>query len=270
MAVAALLAAYVFLRTRRRKKKSAPPVRPAAPTNQTAGVAATWAPPTPARPANVAPTIVTPPNAAWGGSPPARQAAGGWGSPASPAVASPQAPSNSPPRLQRPRGAGRRRRPRPPRPGRLEDHRGARHQRRLRPGVHRLRLGPLPRPFPRRPRGTRRPRPAGMRLPPRRLLRRPRPRPHRHRAPAIGARLRSPPRGAHPPRLRPLHLRLSPRRGTPRPRRPPPRPRGRRGVSRRLRPHGRLPGPKSPPRPRPRPGAPRPRPLLGLRLHPPG
>src|SRR5260370_690228 len=98
MAVAALLAAYVFLRTRRRKKKSAPPVRPAAPTNQTAGVAATWAPPTPARPANVAPTIVTPPNAAWGGSPPARQAAGGWGSPASPAVASPQAPSHSPPR----------------------------------------------------------------------------------------------------------------------------------------------------------------------------
>src|SRR5438477_5255547 len=52
LAVAALIAAALYLRTRRRrKKKSAPPVRPAAPTNQTAGVAATWAPPTPARPA---------------------------------------------------------------------------------------------------------------------------------------------------------------------------------------------------------------------------
>src|SRR5438445_316964 len=68
LAVAALIAAALYLRTRRRrKKKSAPPVRPAAPTNQTAGVAATWAPPTPARPAMtpVAPTIVSPPNSGW-------------------------------------------------------------------------------------------------------------------------------------------------------------------------------------------------------------
>src|SRR5438445_225742 len=52
LAVAALITGGLYLMTRRRrKKKSAPPVRPAAPTNQTAGVAATWAPPVPARPA---------------------------------------------------------------------------------------------------------------------------------------------------------------------------------------------------------------------------
>jgi len=46
LAVAALAAAGLYLRTRRkRKKKSAPPVRPVTPANQTAGVAATWAPP---------------------------------------------------------------------------------------------------------------------------------------------------------------------------------------------------------------------------------
>src|SRR5438874_2144701 len=63
LAVAALLTGGLYLMTRRRrkKKKSAPPVRPAAPVNQTAGVAATWAPPAPARPAPVAPTMVAPP-----------------------------------------------------------------------------------------------------------------------------------------------------------------------------------------------------------------
>jgi hypothetical protein len=70
LAVAALLtgALYLMTRRRRRRKKSAPPVRPAAPTNQTAGVAATWAPPAQARPAGVAPTMVAPPPAsnAWG------------------------------------------------------------------------------------------------------------------------------------------------------------------------------------------------------------
>ncbi|HKV88983.1 MAG TPA: hypothetical protein VJT78_13390, partial [Candidatus Dormibacteraeota bacterium] len=46
LAVVALIAAVLLLRVRRRRrKKSAPPVRPAAPANQTAGVAATWAPP---------------------------------------------------------------------------------------------------------------------------------------------------------------------------------------------------------------------------------
>src|SRR5256885_7101006 len=82
---------------RRKKKKSAPPVRPAAPTNQTAGVAATWAPPTPARPQTVAPTMVAPPpgTSGWGAPAPAKPAQGGWGSPASPAVAS-NPPSTSP------------------------------------------------------------------------------------------------------------------------------------------------------------------------------
>src|SRR5437899_12562509 len=62
LSVAAIVVALLYLRTRRRRrKKSAPPVRPAAPANQTAGVAATWAPPTPARPASVAPTMVAPP-----------------------------------------------------------------------------------------------------------------------------------------------------------------------------------------------------------------
>ncbi|TMC82335.1 MAG: hypothetical protein E6J06_11195, partial [Chloroflexi bacterium] len=66
LAVFAIFAAIFYLRTRRRrKKKAAPPVRPAAPANQTAGVAATWAPPTPARP-TMAPTVVTPPPAGWG------------------------------------------------------------------------------------------------------------------------------------------------------------------------------------------------------------
>src|SRR5207247_1006600 len=54
LAVAALLTGGLYLMTRRRhkKKKSAPPVRPAAPTNQTAGVAAPWAPRTRARAAH--------------------------------------------------------------------------------------------------------------------------------------------------------------------------------------------------------------------------
>ena len=61
LAVAALITGGLYLMTRRRrkKKKSAPPVRPAAPTNQTAGVAATWAPPVPARPAAVVPPFAT-------------------------------------------------------------------------------------------------------------------------------------------------------------------------------------------------------------------
>src|SRR5438067_13157608 len=98
LAVAALIAAALYLRTRRRmKKRSAPPVRPAAPTNQTAGVAATWAPPTPARPQTVAPTMVAPPpgTSGWGAPAPAKPAQGGWGSPASPAVTS-NPPSASP------------------------------------------------------------------------------------------------------------------------------------------------------------------------------
>ena len=63
LAVAALFTGGLYLMTRRRrkKKKSAPPVRPPAPANQTAGVAATWAPPIPARPATVSPTMVAPP-----------------------------------------------------------------------------------------------------------------------------------------------------------------------------------------------------------------
>ena len=73
LALAALLTGGLYLMTRRRrkKKKSAPPVRPAAPTNQTAGVAATWAPPTPARPQTVAPTMVAPPpgTSGWGAKP---------------------------------------------------------------------------------------------------------------------------------------------------------------------------------------------------------
>jgi len=100
LAVAALLTGGLYLMTRRRrkKKKSAPPVRPAAPVNQTAGVAATWAPPAPARPAPVAPTMVAPPPGAaggWGAPPPAKPAQPGWGSPASPAVAS-SPPAGSP------------------------------------------------------------------------------------------------------------------------------------------------------------------------------
>src|SRR5207244_4234562 len=99
LALAALLTGGLYLMTRRRrkKKKSAPPVRPAAPTNQTAGVAATWAPPTPARPQTVAPTMVAPPpgTSGWGAPAPAKLAQGGWGSPASPAVAS-NPPSTSP------------------------------------------------------------------------------------------------------------------------------------------------------------------------------
>src|SRR6059036_1729852 len=91
LAVGALITGALYLMTRRRRhrKKSAPPVRPAAPANQTAGVAATWAPPTPARP-TTAPTMVAPaPAAGWAAPAPGKPAAGGWGSPASPAVTNP-------------------------------------------------------------------------------------------------------------------------------------------------------------------------------------
>src|SRR3989442_1436201 len=100
LAVAALFTGGLYLMTRRRhrKKKSAPPVRPAAPTNQTAGVAATWAPPAQPRPATVAPTMVAPPPSnAWGPPPtsgPPAQA--GWGTPASPPVAAPSSSSPAP------------------------------------------------------------------------------------------------------------------------------------------------------------------------------
>src|SRR3981081_3602946 len=52
LAVAALFAAILYLRTRRRhrRKKGAPPVRPASPTSQTARGASKWAPPRPRGP----------------------------------------------------------------------------------------------------------------------------------------------------------------------------------------------------------------------------
>ena len=66
LAVAALVAGILYISTRRRRrkhKKSGPPVRPASPVNQTAGVASTWAPPAAAvrSPSPVAATIVVPP-----------------------------------------------------------------------------------------------------------------------------------------------------------------------------------------------------------------
>jgi len=65
LAVAALVAGILYISTRRRRrkhKKSGPPVRPASPVNQTAGVASTWAPPAAAvrSPSPVAATIVVP------------------------------------------------------------------------------------------------------------------------------------------------------------------------------------------------------------------
>src|SRR5579864_3881662 len=80
LALAALPVALLYVRSRgrRKKKKAGPPVRPAAPTNQTAGVAATWAPPAIAThaPSPIAPTVVVPPSPS-------------WGAPASPAVSAP-------------------------------------------------------------------------------------------------------------------------------------------------------------------------------------
>src|SRR6202022_3353573 len=69
LAVAALIAGALYLRTRRRRgkrKKVGPPIRPATPTPAAAGPSApggaTWAPPPGATPAApVAPTIVAPP-----------------------------------------------------------------------------------------------------------------------------------------------------------------------------------------------------------------
>src|SRR6202171_790689 len=108
LAVVALIAGLLYMRVRRRRrhKKSAPPVRPASPVNQTAGVASTWAPPASAThaPSPIAPTVVVPPSSSpswdqpaaspskpgqgtWGapGSPPAAPAPT-WGSPAAPAA----------------------------------------------------------------------------------------------------------------------------------------------------------------------------------------
>src|SRR5579864_9206522 len=86
LALAALPVALLYIRTRgrRKKKKAGPPVRPPTPTNQTAGVAATWAPPAIATraPSPIAPTVVVPPSPS-------------WGAPASPAVSPAAAPSPS-------------------------------------------------------------------------------------------------------------------------------------------------------------------------------
>src|SRR5690348_9634389 len=102
LAVTALIAAVLYLRVRRRrgKKKSAPPVRPAAPANQTAGVAATWAPPAIQNRSQspIAPTVVVPPSPSWDrgeAGPAAKPAtAGEWGG--VPAAAAPAAPASAP------------------------------------------------------------------------------------------------------------------------------------------------------------------------------
>src|SRR5260370_7762711 len=102
LAVAALVAAILYLRARRRhvrRKKAGPPVRPATPVPMSAGPTdpsvTTWAPPPVAtHAANVAPTVVAPLSPSWD-QPPVRGAAPGWG-PGTPAAPGPP-PAPPPP-----------------------------------------------------------------------------------------------------------------------------------------------------------------------------